>query len=409
MGKNDMAYPPKFCQSKLVMARKKLNIAIVCDAVDYTNGASVSTRRFAERLAARGHKVIFIASKTPYASGDANGIKTYRFRSVLVPKAEGKFYLAFPTVAEAKRVLKKEKIDIIHIIIPFEAGFSFMEAARSLGIKIVTHSHTQAENVFLHIPKVFGRDVLSNIFTRYLFWMYQNSDALVYPTEFAREKSPKMDARMRYEVISNGVDTSIFKPTDPAPFFKKYGLSRDHKYIMFVGRLHPEKSIDTLIKAAPEIIKKQPEVRVLIVGEGHQRDELEALVKKMHLEEKIFFLGKVSGEDLVLAYNAADIFCLPSLAELEGMVVLEAMACGVPILIADAPSSASKYFVDRNGMLFIAEDAHDCAHCALKMLSDEKKLKAMGRQSLKDSKRYDINQSVVRLENLYYSVLEEKK
>lgn len=387
------------------IARKKLNIAIVCDSVDYTNGASISTRRFAERLAARGHKIIFIASKTPYISGDANGIKTYRFRSMLVPKAEGKFYLAFPTVAEAKKVLAKEKIDIVHIIVPFEAGFSFMEAARSLGIKVVTHSHTQAENVFLHIPKILGRDALSNIFTRYLFWMYQNSDALVYPTEFAREKSPKMDARMRYEVISNGVDMSIFKPTDPAPFFKKYGLSRDHKYIMFVGRLHPEKNVETLIKAVPEIIKKQPNVRVLIVGEGHQRGELEALVKTMHLKEKISFLGKVSGEDLVLAYNAADIFCLPSLAELEGMVVLEAMACAIPILIADAPSSASKYFVKKNGMLFKAEDAHDCARCALAMLSDEKKLKAMGRQSLENSKHYDINESVVRLEDLYYKVL----
>lgn len=351
--------------------------------------------------------MIFIASKTPYASGDVDGIKTYRFRSVLVPKAEGKFYLAFPTVAEATKILKKEKIDIVHIIIPFEAGFSFIEAARSLGIKVVTHSHTQAENVFLHVPKVLGRDILSNIFTRYLFWMYQNSDALVYPTEFAREKSPKMDASMRYEIISNGVDTSIFKPIDPAPFFKKYGLSRDNKYILFVGRLHPEKSVDTLIKAVPEIIKKQPTVRILILGEGHQSKELEALSKSMHLGEKVFFLGMINNDDKVLAYNAADIFCLPSLAELEGMVVLEAMACGIPILIADAPSSASKYFVHKNGMLFKPEDAHDLARQALAMLSDGKKLKAMGRQSLESSKHYDINESVVRLENLYYSVLDK--
>jgi glycosyltransferase involved in cell wall biosynthesis len=396
--------------TKKETARKKLNIAIICDAVDYTNGASVSARRFATRLAARGHKVIYVASKTPYASGDVDGLKTYRFRSVLVPKAEGKFYLAFPTVAEAKKILKKEKIDIIHIIIPFESGFSFMEAARSLGIKVVTHSHTQAENVFLHVPKILGRDVLSNIFTRYLFWMYQNSDALVYPTEFAREKSPKMDAKMRYEVISNGVDISFFKPLDPAPFFKKYDLSPNDKYIVFVGRLHPEKSIDTLIKAVPEIIRKQPKVRVLIIGEGHQRAELEALMKSMHLEEKITFFGKISEEHLkALAYNAADIFCLPSLAELEGMVVLEAMACGAPILIADAPNSASKYFVKKNGMLFKAEDPHDLAQKACAMLSNEKKLEAMGEQSLKDSKNYDINESVLRLENLYYSILQEKQ
>jgi len=385
--------------------RKKLNIAIVCDAVDYINGASVSARRFAKLLAARGHKVIFIASKTPFASGNVDGIKTYRFRSILVPKAEGKFYLTFPTIKEAKKVFRDEEIDIIHIIIPFEAGFSCMEAARLLGIKVVTASHTQAENVFLHIPKILGRDALSNIFTRYLFWMYQSSDALIYPTEFAREKSPKMDAKMKYEVISNGVDRSLFKPTDPASFFKEYGLSRDNTYIIFVGRLHPEKSIETLIKAVPEIIKKQLMVRVLIVGEGHQSEELEALVKKMHLKEKILFLGKVSGENLVLAYNAADIFCMPSLAELESMVTLEAMACGDPVLIADAPQSAAKYFVDKNGMLFKPEDPRDLARQALAMLSDGRKLEAMGRQSLENSARYDINESASRLENLYYEVL----
>jgi glycosyltransferase involved in cell wall biosynthesis len=385
--------------------RRKLNIAMVCDPIDYTAGSIVSTWRFSERLKARGHKVIFIAAKTPYASGDVNGIKTYRFRSILIPKTEKRFYLAFPTIDEAKKILKEEKIDIVHIIIPFEAGYSFMEAARSMGIKVVTHSHTQAENVFLHVPKILGRDIMSSLFTRYLFWMYQNSDALVYPTEFAREKSPKMDPKLKYEVISNGVDTSTFKPTDPAPFFKEFGLSREHKYIAFVGRLHPEKSIDTLIMATPEIIKKQPNVRVLIVGDGQQRKELGALVRKMHLKKEVLFLGKVSGEHLVLAYNACDIFCLPSLAELEGMVVLEAMACGAPILIADAENSASKYFVDNNGMLFKPQDPGDCAKKALAMLSDGQALKAMGERSLKNSKNFDINKSVERLEALYYSVL----
>jgi phosphatidylinositol alpha 1,6-mannosyltransferase len=387
--------------------KRKLNIAMVCDPIDYTAGSIVSTLRFSERLAARGHKIIFIAAKTPYASGDVNGIKTYRFRSVLVPKTENKFYLALPTIAEAKKILKKEKIDLIHIIIPFGANFSFIKAAKSLGIKIVMHSHTQAENVFLHIPKILGREELSALFSDYLARMYRNADALVYPTEFAREKSPKMDASMKYEVISNGVDTSIFKPESPAPFFKKYHISPKDKHIVFVGRLHPEKSIDTLIKAVPEIVKKQPNVRVLIVGDGHQREELEALSKSLHLEEKVFFLGKISGEDLILTYNACDIFCLPSLAELEGMVVLEAMACGAPILIADAPDSASKYFVDRNGFLFKPQDSHDCAKEALAMLGDEKALKVMGRQSLKNSKLYDINRSVERLEALYYSILPE--
>lgn len=389
-------------------ASRKLNIAMVCDAIDYTAGSMVSAVRLSERLKARGHNLIIVAAKTPYASGDVDGMKTYRFRSILIPKTESKFYLDFPTVGEAKKILREEKIDIVHIIIPFGAALSFIKAAKALGIKVVTHSHTQAENVFLHVPKMLGRDIMSSIFTKYLFWVYQGSNALVYPTEFAREESPRMPDTMKYEVISNGVDISIFKPEDPTPFLKKHNLSSEYQYITFVGRLHPEKRVDTLIRATPEITRKYPNVRVLIIGEGHQMEELAALVKKVHMEDKIIFLGRISGEDLVLGYNACTIFCLPSVAELEGMVVLEAMACGAPILIANARESASRFFVDRNGMLFKPEDPDDCAKQALAMLSDPKALKAMGQQSLSNSKNFDINRSVERLEELYYYVLAQK-
>jgi 1,2-diacylglycerol 3-alpha-glucosyltransferase len=393
-------------QKKIVSKkRKKLNIAIVSDAVDYTSGSSISSIRFSKLLIKRGHNVVIIAAKTPYESPEIKDIKTYRFRSFAVPKAEGKFFLAFPTVQEAKDILIKEKIDIVHIIIPFEAGYSFLEAAHSLNIKVITHSHTQAENVFLHVPKILGRDILSDIFTRYLFWMYEHSDALVYPTEFAREKSPKMAKSMRYEIISNGVDTSLFKPANRNIFLKEFNLPAKNKYITFVGRLHPEKNIITLIKAVPEIIRREPLARVLIIGEGHQSDYLKSVVSKMNLDKYITFLGRIDSKHLAPAYSSCSIFCLPSLAELEGMVVLEAMACGAPILIANAENSASKFFVKDNGMLFKATSYHNLAEKAVEMLSDSKKLNEMSKNSLRESKLYDINESVKRLEDLYYSVL----
>lgn len=392
------------------MPQRKLNIAMVCDAIDYTTGGSpVSALRFSERLAARGHKIIFVAAKVPYVSGDANGTKTYRFRSMLVPNTEGKFYLAYPTVAEAKKVLKDEKIDVVHIILPFAAGFVFVMAAKSMGVKVVISSHTQVENAFLYVPKILGRELLNRIFIGYLSWIYKKADALVYPTEFAREQPPRMDGRMHYAVISNGVDTSFFKPEDPAPFFSKYRLLPESKYFLFIGRFaHPEKDISTLIRALPEILKIQPGVRVLLVGDDSQKQGLVQLAKSLGIVEKVIFSGRVSEEDKVLACSACTVFCMPSLAEMEGMVVLEAMACGAPVLIADAPNSASKYFVDKNGRLFRPQDPHDCAKQALAMLSDEKALKAMGRQSLENSAKYDISESVTRFEDLYRSVLEEK-
>lgn len=384
---------------------KRLNIAMVCDPIDYTAGSIISTLRFSERLVENGHKVVFIAAKSPHASGNVNGIKTYRFRSVLIPMTEGKFYLALPTVTEAKKVLRDEKIDILHIILPVGASFSFIKAAKSLGVKIVIHSHTQSENIFLFVPEILGRRIFSNIFDAYLARIYNNADILICPTEFAKENSPRVHEGMKYEVISNGIDTVRFTPRDPALFFKKYHLPLTGKKILFLGRLHPEKSIDTLIKAVPELSKRYPDVKVLIAGEGSQKGKLQKLAHDLGVGDTIIFLGRISEEDLVFVYNSCDIFVLPSIAELEGIAVLEAMACGKPILIADSPTSASKYFVDRNGLLFKPQDPKDLAEKIFTLLSDENALKIMGQQSLENSKRYDINQSVALLEHLYYSAL----
>ncbi len=407
---NGAARQAGFFDGKTTGQKRKLNIAMVCDAIDYTTGGStVSTLRFSERLAARGHTIIFIAAKVPYAQGDVDGTKTYRFRSLLMPNTEHKFYFAYATVAEAKKALRDERIDVLHIILPSVMGFVFLKAAKEMGIAVVIGSHAQAENVFLYVPKILGRGLLSAIFIAYLSWVYKKADALIYPTEFAREQPPRMDARMRYAVISNGVDASFFGPRDPAPFFEKYRLPRENKYILFVGRLaHPEKDVVTLVKALPEILKTRSDVRVLLVGDDTQKNVIEQCAKGAGVEDKVIFTGIMSEEDKALAYSACTIFCMPSLAEMEGMVVLEAMACGAPVLIADAPNSASKYFADGNGLLFKPQDPHDCAKKALVMLSDEKTLEAMGRQSLESSKRYDINESVTQLENLYYAVLSEK-
>jgi len=106
-----------------------------------------------------------------------------------------------------------------------------------------------------------------------------------------------------------------------------------------------------------------------------------------------------------LAYNASDIFVLPSIAELEGMAVLEAMACGKPIIIANSKESASRYFVDNNGFLFEPQNAVDLAEKILTIISNKELREKMGQRSLEISKDYDIGKSVLKLEQLYYSLL----
>jgi glycosyltransferase involved in cell wall biosynthesis len=143
----------------------------------------------------------------------------------------------------------------------------------------------------------------------------------------------------------------------------------------------------------------------MIVGAGHLRTKLEKLTADLKMKKHLTFLGLVSEEDKIHAYNASDIFILPSIAELEGMVVLEAMACGKPIIVSDAPMSASRYFVNGNGFLFKTKNPQDLAQQVLKLITDENLRQKMGKVSFEKIQQYDIHKSIELLEKVYYSAL----
>jgi glycosyltransferase involved in cell wall biosynthesis len=379
---------------------------MVCDPIsNVKSGSVISSIRFAQLLQKQGHHIIFIGARTREHRDHNNhdGIKVYRYRGTSYPKSGG-YYLAFPTVQELKKVFQKEKIDIVHIILPMSGALVAMRAARLLGIKVVTHSHSQPENLFIDMPK-FIRPILHDLWNKYLRWLYGKTEYVIYPSEIARDLLHLNKKNQPSAVISNGINLKEFKPTDIGNFYKRFNIPGNTVKLLFVGRLYPEKSVDTLIKAVPYIVEKQENIHIMIVGAGHLRQKLEKLVKDLRVQKYVTFLGLISDKDKVLAYNACDIFVLPSLAELEGMVVLEAMACAKPIVIANTEMSAARYFVQGNGFLFKALDYKDLAAQALKLITDDELRKKFGQVSLKNIEAYDINRSVELLENVYYSVL----
>ncbi len=387
----------------------KLNIAMICDPIgNNKSGVVVSTLRFAKLLKERGHNVIFIGAKSPDHKTHSvhDGIRAYRYRSLPVPKSCG-WYLAFPTVRELKKVFQAEKIDMVHIILPMSGSVVAIKAARALGIKMVAHSHSQPENLFMDMPKII-QPTLNNLWNSYLMWTYGKASSLIYPSEMARTLLEKLSKKGQLShIISNGINTKEFRPMPIGDFYQRFNIPEDTTKLLFVGRLFPEKSVDTLIKAIPHIVKKHPNTHLIIVGDGYLKTKLKKLTEELLVSKYVTFLGLVSKEDKIFAYNACDIFVLPSLAELEGMVVLEAKACGKPIIISDAKMSASRFFVDGNGFLFETKNYKDLAEKVLALILDTNLRKKMGKVSLEKSKNYDIEKSVDKLEAVYYSALEK--
>jgi glycosyltransferase involved in cell wall biosynthesis len=389
--------------------KNKLSIAMICDPIGSNkSGVVVSTLRFSKLLKEQGHHVIFIAaSSEEHKKNDFfEGIKVYHYRSLPIPKSDG-WRLAFPTVAELQEVFKKEKINVVHIILPMSGAIVAIKAAKALGIKIVAHSHSQPENLFADTPKLI-QPTLNNLWNKYLMWVYSKAELIIYPSEMAKSLLHKLNKKDQpCVVISNGINLKHFQKMEVGDFYERFKIPKDKIKLLFVGRLFPEKSVDTLIKAMPLIVKEYPNVHLMIVGGGHLRSKLEKLVENLKMNRYITFLGLVSEEDKILAYNASDVFILPSLAELEGMVVLEAMACGKPIIISDTKMSASGFFVDGNGFLFKTLDPKDLAKQSLKLITNNELRKKMGEVSLEKVKNYDIERSVGMLKEVYYKALEK--
>lgn len=385
-----------------------MKIAIVCDAVtNYLAGSFVSTLRFAELLSKK-HKVILISSKYPDTPSIDyyKGIKIYRLFALPVPKTKGKLYLSFPNCSRIKNILEDEKADIVHIMIPSPLGLSAIKAARALNLKVVAHSHTQPENWGPYIPSIFSKEKIFGFAYRYIIGVYNRADIVICPSKFSANILKSKGLKVKTKVISNGVDAAKFRRVKYSKKdLKRFGLSENTKKLLFAGRIDPEKNIDLLIKSVPLIEKKFKNFEVCIVGGGMTKGYLENLAKQIGVSDKVKFLGRVSDRDLIKAYSFSDIFILPSFVELEGMVVLEAISCGLPVLIAKSKDSAASQFVNSNGFLFNPKSANDLAKKCLRLLKNSRLLKRMAVKSYKNSKGYHIDRSIRSLEEVYHNLV----
>lgn len=395
---------------KVDASSRPLRIAIVCDAFsDCVAGSFISTQRFAKLLSSRGHTVIFIAARSPrHPDHDYfEGMRAYRYRSALLPMSEGQVYIAFPTKRQIKEVLDAEAIDIVHAMIPTPSAFTAMRAAREKGIPSVVHSHTQGENLFVHLPQWLPIDAMNRAFYRYLHWLYAKADGIIHPTEFSRQLFGELP--IPAHVVSNGVHSSVFSPGAVDDFRGRFGVPVDAKIILFVGRIHPEKDVESLVRAMPVILAQVPKAHAVIVGFGHVLESLKKLAASLGVADAVTFTGYVSNEDIVAANRAGDVFVLPSLCELEGMAVLEACATGLPIVIADSPMSAARFFVDGNGTLFRARDYVDLATKVVEVLSNKEGYEEMSRRSIAIAQKADIHESAGKIETIYRALLRRRQ
>jgi glycosyltransferase involved in cell wall biosynthesis len=200
-------------------------------------------------------------------------------------------------------------------------------------------------------------------------------------------------------IVPNGVDVKEIEAVPPA---------EDVCDILFAGRMIRDKNLDLLLEAVAYVRTNKPDIRCDIVGDGPEKDRLERLSAKLGLGNNVRFFGFLNGREVNMRIKSSKIMVLPSRREGFGMVVLEAFACGIPVVTVDAPQNASRELVDERCGLVVKARAEDIGKAILSLLADDTARFRMGASALAKAKLYDWDGIVENWSVVCLQVIEAK-
>lgn len=353
-------------------------------------GAEIAAYNIAKQLSKRGHDVhvVTILDHNLPKGSIQNGVSVHRVKTIEIPLLRNTIY-----AIKSLFVVKKIKPDIVHShsISFHNAGLPAFLIKKILKIPYVAYG--QGSDVYLSsFEKLFKKAVL------------KNSDATI-----ALTNNMKIAMQTIYDksisVIPNGCDPNKFEKLSKRDLRDKLKIKEDEKIMIFVGRLHPIKGLHYLIEAMRIIHQRYPKSRLLIVGDGEDRNNLENLVKKLNLNKYVTFIGIVPNETVPGYMVAADVFVLPSLSEGFPTVTLEAMASGIPI-VATTVGGVPEIIKDgENGFSVEPRNSEEIAEKVLLLLNKDELRKIISEKNTEEVKRYRWESIAIRLEEVYFRVV----
>ena len=366
-----------------------MRIAFVTDTYeDGISGGVVTAVRFVEALRQR-HEVTVLATGRP-AVGK---VVLPGFQLPLHAMRENHFTFGWPSRSILEKVFAEA--DVVHLNFPFLLGFRAIRVARRMAVPTVAAFHVQPENLFLNIG-VRSRWLTRWLYRRWVRGFFQLADAVVCPSAFAAERLKAFGLSVPAWVVSNGV--AARRPRGAVRSAARHG----GPYVLLcLGRLAVEKRQDVIIDAVARC-RHRDAIRLVVAGAGPLEHALRARALRHRLAVEF---GYVSDERLAQLFAEANLVVHASEVELEGMAVLEAMAAGLPVLVADAPDSAARRFASGPDFLFRPGDPDDLAAHLDRLLDSPVALAEGSRRSLEQAVQHDFHRSARSLEHIYAAVI----
>lgn len=372
------------------------------------NGAGYFTHRLAAGLAERGNDVHVVC---PSPTGPAvvehrDGVTVHRLRSrPLLLHPTMRFVLPTAVNRGVSEAIDTVAPDVVHVQGHFPVGRAALKAAAGVGIATVATNHFMPDNLLHHVrvPSRLRNWVASRAW-RDAAAVFAHADHVTTPTRLAAEVFTRNGFTGAIEPVSCGIDLTRFHPRDTsgADARARHRLP-DRKTILFVGRLDQEKHVDELIRALPRL-RRRVDAQLVLAGTGPQSPALVALAADLGVSAYVHFLGFVPDADLPSLYQAADLFAIAGVAELQSIVTLEAMASGLPVIAADAVALPHLVTNGHNGYLFTPGDIDGISDRMEVILRSTDEIVAMGSASRAMAAEHDHARSLARFEEIYTNV-----
>ncbi|MEO8355199.1 MAG: glycosyltransferase family 4 protein [Chloroflexota bacterium] len=368
------------------------------------NGVVRSVQSFRDALSTMGHNVFVFAQEDNYEDTEPF---IFRYPSLPLP---GDIHTALPVSSFVDQLLPKLKLDVIHTHHPFLLGQTAAIKARDHNLPLVFTFHTQYQEYthYIPIPQEQVQEFLKNTVMNWLREFMRKCQHIVIPSESMRsilvDEYGLVD---RFTVIPTGIDIAPYKTANGSALRAEWGW-HDDRIIISAGRLAEEKNWATLLQAFALAQKSQPNIRLVLVGDGPQADALRQLAGELGVGERVLFTGKVPFGEIPNYLKAADLFAFASVTETQGLVTLEAMAAGLPVVAVSA--SGTRDILENGKQGFMVENnAQGLANGIIQLVESPSLMSRFKSAALRKSRTFDSQRLAKKMLKVYEQAIQDKK
>ena len=362
------------------------------------DGVSLTLNRLVRFLEENGVEVLVFGPTIDEPALDHAGTLV-AVPSIKAPgRPEYRISTGFPK--KLKKKLDGFDPDIVHIATPDLLGYKALKWGLKKKKTIVSSFHTH----FASYLKYYGLGLIEPLGWKYMKWFYEHCTHVYVPTPSMADELKARDINTEFRIWARGVDAEAYNSTHrSAEWRKQHGIGADEIVVLFVSRLVWEKNLKLYADIVKTAAVENPRIKAVVVGDGPALDDMKKL-----LPEGVF-TGFLQGQELSIAYASSDIFLFPSDTETFGNVTLEAMASGLPVIVADAPGGKSLVEEGENGFVADVEDPNKFLHYVNMLAEDDTLRRSMSEISRKLSLQYSREAINGQLLNDYREALVQNK